>query len=81
VFHDALMDALAHVTIRPGVTTIVAWEHECIRRGLIDALEPDDDRSTRAGKRSMFRTAKSDLLAARMIGIDGQSVADRTRQW
>jgi hypothetical protein len=81
IFHNALIDALAHAPTRPGETTMGAWEGECVRRGLIDAIEPGDTSSTKRTKRTIFRTAKSALLAARMIGIDGKRVMDLTRSY
>jgi hypothetical protein len=81
LFHDALLDALAVAATNPGETTRVAWEGECIRRGLIEGFDPADDGRTKSAKRSVFRAARSDLLAARMIGIDGDRVMDLTRAW
>jgi hypothetical protein len=81
LFHSALVDALAVASIRPGETKLAAWEEECVRRGLLEPSEPGDTGTIRRAKRAMFRTAKSDLQTAGMIGIDGHRVMDLTRSW
>jgi hypothetical protein len=79
-FHEALIDALVAPS-RPanepaGRTTLIAWEAECLRRGLIDAPEVGDTSALKARKKAMLRKAKSELLAAGWIGIDRPWVAD-----
>ena len=81
LFHAALMDALAVASTRPGETTREVWESECVRRDLLDPINEADDHRVRAAKRAKLRKAKSDLLAAGMIAIDGEHVRDLTRQW
>jgi hypothetical protein len=81
LFHDALMDALAVASTRPGETTRAAWEGECLRRDLLDPITEADDHRVRGNKRARFRKAKSDLQAAKMIAINGEHVRDLTRQW
>jgi hypothetical protein len=81
LFHGALIDALAVASTRPGETTTVAWEGECLRRGLVEAFVKEDDHKDRSAKRAKFRKAKSDLLAAKMIAFDGELVRDLTHQW
>ena len=81
LFHDALIDAIAIAGTRPGETTKLAWEGECIRRDLLDPITDADDARTRGVKRAMLRKAKSDLQAAKMIAIDGERVIDLTRSW
>ena len=81
LFHNAFLDALVIASTRPGETTLAAWEGECVRLGLIEPFDPADTGTIKARKRAMFRTAKSDLLAAAMIGIDGERVMDRFRRW
>lgn len=81
IFHEALIDALAVASTKLGETTTRAWEGECVRRGLLDLFTEADDYRLRSAKRSKFRKAKSELLAAKMIAIDGERVRDLTRQW
>ena len=81
LFHDALLDALAVASTRPGETTKRAWEGECLRRDLLDPHRREDDHRIRAAKRAKLRAAKSELMAARMVAIDGERVRDLTRQW
>jgi AAA domain len=81
LFHDALMDALAVASTRPGETTATAWEGECLRRGLMEPFIAADDHKDRSAKRATFRKAKSALLAAKMVAINGEHVRDLTRQW
>ncbi len=81
LFHDALLSAIAAAATGRGQTAMFAWETECIRKGLLDPVESGDDATIRARKRAKFRTAKSDLLAARMIGINGERVSDLTQRY
>jgi len=81
LFHRALLDALAVMSIRPGVTTCAAWESEATRKGLVDPIEPEDSSAEKGRKRAKFRAAKSDLLAARWIAINHHEVWDLTRPW
>jgi KaiC/GvpD/RAD55 family RecA-like ATPase len=81
LFHDALLSAIAAAATGPGQTAMFAWEIECIRKGLLDTIETDDDAATRAKKRAKLRTAKSDLQAAGMIGINGDRVSDLCQRW
>jgi AAA domain len=76
IFHSALIDAISHAGTRPGETTMLAWEGECVRRGLIEAVLPADPTSTRRAKRAILRVAQSALLAAHWIGVDGDRVMD-----
>jgi hypothetical protein len=81
LFHDALMDAFVVASTRAGETTREAWEAECVRRDLLDPIKETDDYRTKAAKRAKLRKAKSDLLAAKMIAINGEHVRDLTRPW
>jgi hypothetical protein len=81
VFHDALIDAIVHASTGPGETTNAAWEAECLRRKLIEPDEPDDDKRDRDRKKAKLRTARSDLQAAHLIGVDGERVMDLTRSY
>jgi hypothetical protein len=68
VFHDALI-AAANRYGSKGETVLSDWEKVCIERGLIDL-------DAKNGK-AEFRKAKSELLQARYIGIEGQRVWDQ----
>ena len=81
LFQEALFDGLAVASTKPGETLTRTWEGECVRRGLLDPFTETDDHRLRSAKRSKFRKAKSELLAAKMIAIDGERVRDLTRQW
>jgi hypothetical protein len=81
VFHDALIDAIAHAGTRPGETTNAAWEAECLRRKLIEPFEPDDSKRDRDRKRAKLRTARTELQAAHWIGVDGERVMDLTKSY
>ena len=81
LFHAVLMDALVVHSPQPGETTRATWESECVRRGLLDPLEPGDSPSARDRKRAKLRMARSALLAAGWIGIDGERVMELTRSW
>jgi AAA domain len=81
VFHEALLDAIAHAGTRAGETTKAAWESECVRKGLLEAIGPEDDYRRRDSKRVPLRRAQNELLAAHWIGIDGQRVIDLTRSY
>jgi hypothetical protein len=78
LFYGALLDAIT-LGDKPGETTRDLWQAECVRRDLIDPPEDGDDRDARAKKRATLRAAKSDLLAARWIGIDGNRVFNLKR--
>jgi hypothetical protein len=78
LFHSALIDAIAVASTSPGETTKAAWEGECVRRDLLDPVTEADGWQGKAAKRAKFRKAKSDLLAAKMIAIDGDLVRDLT---
>jgi hypothetical protein len=81
LFHDALMDAIAHAGTRPGETTNAAWQSECIRRALVEPVERDDTGAVRRNKTRDLRRAKSDLQAAHWIGVDGERVMDLTQSY
>ncbi|MBV8916415.1 MAG: hypothetical protein JOZ05_25680 [Acetobacteraceae bacterium] len=81
LFHDAMMDALAVASTNPGETTVAAWEGECLRRDLMEPFVVEDDHKDRSAKRAALRKAKSALLAAKMIAINGDRVRDLTHQW
>lgn len=80
-FHEALLDAIVKNATRPGATTMATWESECIRRDLIDAPEPDETAKARHVRYATWRKARTQLLAARWIGIDGDRVTDLTQDY
>lgn len=55
---------------RPYQTTLAAWQSECVRMGLLDPAKADDRRDWLKD----FRRAKSELVRAGWISIDGQIV-------
>ena len=76
VFHAALIDALAVAARtaarpRPRGSTSATAKGCSIRRA-------DDDAEARRRKRAGFRTAKSNLIAARCIAQDGMQIRDLT---
>lgn len=79
IFHAALLDALCVVSCGPGVTTLVAWESECTRRGLLDPQPEGESGSEKRNRLSIFRAAKSALISAKWIGIDDGYVTNLVR--
>jgi hypothetical protein len=82
-FYDALVAAIGISSIAPGETTVETWELECLRRGLIEhpPAEGKETWQQRAARYSAFRKAKSDLLAAKWIGIQDSRVFDLKGRW
>ncbi len=84
VFYDAVVAAITKSPAGPGRTTLATWELACLRRGLIekpptgDAKEIWQQRDARYRK---YRTAKSDLLAAKWIAIEDDMVIDLKGRW
>jgi hypothetical protein len=76
--HSALLDALA-ITSTPGETTHDAWFAECVRRGLVPPIQPEDDYKARERKRGRFRVHKAHLVGARWVGCDGERVFNLRR--
>jgi hypothetical protein len=72
-FHRALLDALVLTGTR-GKTTRNAWFGECVRLGLVAAIDPQDNHKEREAKRKPFRKYVAELKAAGWIGIDGEVV-------
>lgn len=73
LFYDDLIAAIGRAGTAPGETTLAAWEAECERRGRIERDGP--------GRKANFRRAKSELLSARYIAIDGERVIDLKGRW
>lgn len=72
-FYDALIDALAETTT-PGRTTKSAWYSELVRKGLADALEPDDDRAAKAKKQAKLRKYLAEFKTAGLIGVNNEEI-------
>lgn len=80
-FYDALVTAISKSADGPGRTTLDAWERECEHRGLIERAREGDTGVQRAARAAKYRTAKSDLLAAKWIAIEGDLVIDLKERW
>ncbi len=74
-FYRALQDALA-VTTTPGKTTRDAWYAECVRTGLADPIDHNDDWKARNAKQAKFRKYMAELRTAHLIGVDGPTIND-----
>jgi hypothetical protein len=74
-FYCALLDALT-LADPPGQTTRTAWYAECVRTGLADPISPEDKGRARESKTSKFRKYMAEFKAARLIGVDGETVYD-----
>jgi hypothetical protein len=72
-WHRALLNALI-VSAVPGRTTRTAWFAEAVRVGIADALHPDDTHSMKERKRSKQRKYLGEMLSAKLIGVDGETV-------
>ena len=74
VFYDALLKAITlSATGRPGAATIEQWQDECVRQSM---LEPVNNEMKEAERMKSWRRAKSDLIGARWIAVDGETVRD-----
>ena len=83
VFYQALVAAITTAS-GAGRTTLDAWQDECLRRGLIDPPPEGDAKEpwrTRDARFRDFRKAKSELLGARWIAIEDQTVIDLKGRW
>jgi len=74
-WYDALVSALC-VSFEKGKATETEWFAEGVRQGLTEAILDDDNRTVKEKKRSGFRSAKRDLVTAKWIGINGETVSD-----
>jgi hypothetical protein len=74
-FHRALLDALA-VSARSGQTTRLAWYAECTRTGLAETVCERDTSAVKRSKSASFRKYMSQLKAAGLVGINGETVYD-----
>lgn len=77
-FYSALHDALV-ITTTPGRTTRTAWFAECVRTGLATHAPPEANWRERDRLLKPFRKYISELKAAGLIGVDGESVTDLRR--
>ncbi len=81
-FYDALTAALTTTTDRTaGTTTVFEWQAACQRKGLIEAAQKDEGYRQRDARMRDFRRAKGDLLAARWISVEGDTVTDLKGRW
>jgi hypothetical protein len=79
-FHDALVAAIC----RHGGTGFAGsaeWQDEAQRRGLIDPSDADETPAQRRSRLRDFRKAKSDLITAGWIVVDGERVTDMKGRW
>ncbi len=80
-FYDALTSAITKSTDGPGRTTLDTWRDECLRRGLIEKATDGETYKIRDARYRDFRKAKSELIAANWIAIDGDVVLDLHGKW
>ena len=74
-WYEALLNALV-ISSRPGVTSIKEWFNQCVQIGLTEHIQPEDSRQERERKRGPFRDAKSKLVSAGLVGVNGDRVVD-----
>jgi hypothetical protein len=74
-WYDALLNALC-VSSPPGSVTEDEWLAEGIRMGLTEAQTEDDTRTSKDQKRAKFRAAKSMLVTAGWVGMNGGVASD-----
>jgi hypothetical protein len=75
-FYDALIVAIARDVGDTSGTSLAAWEAQCQRRGLIDPPPDKESYKEKDARLRDFRRAKSVLLGARWIAIEGDEVLD-----
>jgi hypothetical protein len=80
-FYDALIGAITRSDRTSGRCTLKQWEDEALRRGAIEQPSAGETSRERGARLRDFRKAKSDLLAAKWIIIDGEIVADLKGRW
>jgi hypothetical protein len=74
VFYDALTAAITK-SGSSGRTTLSIWERECLRCGLIERpVGGKEDHKQRHARYSSYRKAKSELIGAKWITINGEIV-------
>ena len=76
VYHGVLVDALISNSTAPGTTTMAAWEAECVRRDLVDPPAAGEDSTGKRARTASFRAARSHLVTAGWVRIDGNRVSD-----
>jgi hypothetical protein len=74
-FYAALKDA-PRAPRAPTRTTRTDWYAECVRLGLAEAIEPDDDHRERSAKQAKFRKYVGEFKAAGLIGVNGEEIND-----
>lgn len=80
-FYDALVSAISKSPVGIGRTMLGTWELECLRRGLIERPADAENYRQRDARYRAFRKAKSDLLAAKWIGMEDDMVLDLRGRW
>lgn len=78
-FYDALVTTVS--TQGAGKATLDEWQDSCTRRGLIEKAPKDETPVQRGARFRDFRKAKSELLAAKWISIDGEVATDLRGHW
>jgi hypothetical protein len=67
------LNALA-ITSTPGRTTRTEWFAEAVRIAIADPIHPDDTHTMKERKRARHRKYIGELLAAKLIGLNGEAV-------
>ncbi len=81
-FYDALVAAITTTAGRTtGTTTVFDWQAACQRKGLIEPAAEGEGHAQRSARFTAFRKAKSDLIAALWVAIDGEIVTDLKGRW
>ncbi len=80
-FYDALLAAITTSPTAPGTTTVIAWQAACQRKGLTEAATGEETHQQRAARFRDFRKAKADLIAAKWIAVEENTVTDLRGRW
>jgi len=85
-FYDALIVAIGKSAVGADRTMLTTWELECLRRGLIHgspelAKDQKETWQQRDARHKDYRKAKSDLIAAKWIAVDGELAIDLKGRW
>jgi hypothetical protein len=75
-FYDALIAAITCSEEGRGRARLDEWEAMATRRGLMEPARDGETYRERDARTRDFRKAKSDLLAAKWVLIDGHVVTD-----
>jgi hypothetical protein len=80
-FYDALVAAIGRHGNGAAGVPLAQWEAEAQRRGLIEPPAAAETWQQRHNRLRDFRKAKSDLIAAHWIAVDGDLVIDLKSRW